>query len=194
MESHKKKTVYIIAGPNGAGKTTFAREFLLKHVSCDEFVNADYLALGISPFNPEKAAVEAGRFMIERLDELMKREVDFAFETTLSGRTHIRFIQKLRLNGYRVHLYFLWLPSLEMAISRVKERVKNGGHNIPADTIKRRYSQGLKNLFSLYQPIVDSWTILNSSFSSPEGIATMESGKVIIQNSDWYTLMKMGEK
>src|SRR5262245_47199590 len=154
-------TVYVLAGPNGAGKTTFASQFLPDFVQCHEFLNADLIAAGLAPFAPETQNVRAGRLLLERFRELATQKVDFGFETTLSGRTYVKLLADLRKHGYRVVLFFLWLPSAEIAIARVESRVRQGGHNVPAKDIQRRYAAGLQNLFGVYQRIRDELWLLD---------------------------------
>jgi predicted ABC-type ATPase len=144
--------IYIIAGPNGAGKTTFAEEFLPER--CQEFVNADLIAKGLSPFHPEAAAFEAGRIMLSRIDELISRDVDLAFETTLSGRVYRQILRRARDRGYVVDLTFLWLPSADLAIARVARRVELGGYGVPDDVVRRRFGAGIRNLFAVYKDVV----------------------------------------
>ncbi len=159
--------VIIIAGPNGAGKTTFAGEFLPNEAGCPEFVNADLIAAGLSPFQPEKAAFSAGRIMLERIGELASGGKSFALETTLATRTYLRLIPQWQKAGYIVKLCFLKLPDAEFAIKRVERRVHHGGHNIPIDTIQRRYARGWKNLENGYLDLVDEWAIYDASQSPP---------------------------
>lgn len=168
------KKLYIIAGCNGAGKTTASFNILPEILQCKEFVNADEIARGISPFQPEKVAIEAGRIMLHRIDELLNLGEDFAFETTLSTRTFIHRIEKAQSNGYFVTLIFFWLDSIELAIDRVNKRVKEGGHNIQTDVIERRYKSGISNLFKIYQNKVDSLLIYDNSNSESELIAEKE--------------------
>ena len=159
--------LYIIAGPNGAGKTTASYTILPEMLDCKEFVNADEIAKGLSPFQPEKAIIGAGRIMLHRIKELIKLEECFAVETTLASRTYVKFIENAKANGYFVTLVYFWLNSPELAVERVKTRVKQGGHNIPTDVIYRRYKAGLKNLNNLYLDIADFWMIIdNSEFPS----------------------------
>lgn len=145
-----KPTVYVIAGPNGAGKTTFSSEFLPDFVNCREFLNADLIAAGLAPFAPETQNVRAGRLLLERIKELATDKRDFGFETTLSGRTYIRLLHQMQEQGYRVVLFFLWLPSADMSVVRVANRVRQGGHNVPEPDIRRRFRSGVRNLFQLY--------------------------------------------
>jgi predicted ABC-type ATPase len=178
----RQPNLYIIAGPNGAGKTTFARKFLPEYVKCLDFINADLIAGGISPFVPEKAAIQAGRIMIERIRSLSKKKQDFGFESTLSGRSFVSLLQELKEKGYRLHLFFLWLPSAELAIERIADRVRHGGHNIPEKVVRRRFHKGLSNFTKLYQPLLDSWFIMDNSGVTPRMIAFENNGvrKIII--------------
>jgi len=161
------KRIYILAGPNGAGKTTFAREFLTKEGDCTVFINADLIADGLSPFAPGRAAIRAGRIMLELITDAVRRGDNFAFETTLAGRNYAHAIPEWRAVGYRVMLHFLALPSAEVAIARVVERVRQGGHGIPEDVIRRRFDAGRTNFEHLYKPLVDSWTLYDSAGDEP---------------------------
>jgi predicted ABC-type ATPase len=167
----KEKNIYIISGCNGAGKTTASYTILPEILNCKEFVNADNIALGLSPFQPEKVAFEAGRIMLERIDTLLKRNESFAFETTLATKSYKQRLLKAKEDGYTVKLLFFWLPSIEMAITRVAIRVSEGGHNIPKEVIARRYSRGIENLFKIYIPLCDSFLILDTE-EEPKVIAT----------------------
>lgn len=155
--------LYIIAGCNGAGKTTASYTMLPEMLDCKEFINADEIAKGLSPFQPEKAAIEAGRIMLRRMEEMLKMQEDFAIETTLATKSYVIFIKKAQKLGYFVTLLYFWLSSPELAIKRVEDRVKSGGHNVPSDVIRRRYTAGSTNLFSLYTPISDYWLVVNNS-------------------------------
>lgn len=166
------KNLYIIAGCNGAGKTTASYTVLPEMLGCREFVNADEIARGLSPFNPEGAAIQAGRLMIERVLQLMKDGQDFAFETTLATRSYIKLIRKAQSVGYFVSLLFFSLPSAEQAVKRVARRVSQGGHNIPKDVIYRRYEAGLRNLFQLYIPVVDFWSLYDNNTCPTRRIAS----------------------
>ena len=157
------KEIIVIAGPNGAGKTTFAREFLPNEAACPLFVNADLIAAGLSPFNPELAAIAAGRLMLEQIANHARRGQSFSFETTLSGRGYVRLIRQWRSDGYLVVMFFLSLASPEEAIARVAERVAQGGHNIPEDVIRRRFAAGSRNFLTLYRKEVDFWRRYNNS-------------------------------
>ena len=166
------KHLYIISGPNGAGKTTASYTVLPKILQCKEFVNADEIARGLSPFNPESVAIEAGRLMLKRISELLERNESFSIETTLSTRSYFRLVEKAHLQGYDVTLLYFWLKSPQQAIERVAERVSKGGHDIPKDIIVRRYWEGLDNLFKIYMPIVDTWILVNNSETPRTIVAT----------------------
>lgn len=186
MDESRVPNVYVIAGPNGAGKTTLAREFLPHYAGCVEFVNADLIAAGLSPFAPERAAFRAGRLMLEQIRKLARERVDFAFETTLSGRTYSSLLQEFREFGYAVHLFFLWIPTVEMSLARVADRVLQGGHNIPEDDIRRRFDRGLRNLFDYYRPLLDSWTILDNSTRVPRAVVREIAGNLEVLDADTY--------
>lgn len=158
-----EQKIVIIAGPNGAGKTTFAREFLPHEGNCSDFINADLIAAGLSPFNPEAAAVRAGRLMLEEIGQRVAQCRSFAFETTLSGRSYAVKIKHWQDLGYHVKLIFLSLSDADMAVARVAGRVIQGGHDIPEQVIRRRFRAGLKNLDELYKPVVDAWMFYDNS-------------------------------
>jgi predicted ABC-type ATPase len=178
--------LYIIAGPNGAGKTTFARELLPDFVECLEFVNADLIASGLSPFSPESAAIPAGRLMLARIQELAKARRDFAFETTLSGVTYLRMLREFRRRSYAIHLFYLWLDSVDLAIARVARRVREGGHDVPESAVRRRFAKGLRNLFRHYRPLLDSWTLFDNSTEVPHLVAAEEAGQMRIHNASLF--------
>lgn len=163
--------LYIIAGCNGAGKTTASFTVLPDMLDCEEFINADEIARGLSPLNPDKAAIEAGRIMLNKIDKLILNYQDFAFETTLSTKSYTNTIRKAKTAGYQVTLVFFYLDSEELAIERVKTRVMEGGHDIPKQVIIRRYFAGLRNLFKLYTPICDYWMLFDNSKLHSELIA-----------------------
>ena len=168
--------LYIIAGCNGAGKRLHPIPCCPKCWGCREFVNADEIAKGLSPFNPESVAIEAGRLMLQRMDDLLSEGEDFAFETTLATRSYVKFVERAQAKGYFVTLLYFWLPTPEQAIERVATRVSEGGHNIPSDVIRRRYANGIKNLTILYTPICNFWTIYDNS-SADEEIKIVASGE-----------------
>jgi predicted ABC-type ATPase len=165
------KKIVIIAGPNGAGKTTFAREFLPNEAGCPVFVNADLIASGLSPFAPQASAVRAGRLMLEEIRSHVRAGRSFAFETTLAGRGYARLIPDWRKQGYRVKLIYLQLPDVELALSRVAARVLQGGHDVPADVVQRRFVVGWRNFEQVYKPLVDSWELHENSGGKPTKIA-----------------------
>lgn len=167
-----RERVLIIAGPNGAGKTSFATEYLPNEASLPNFVNADLIAAGLSPFDPAVAAVRAGRIMLQEIDEHFSHRRSFAFETTLSGRGYLRRIAQWRRNGYSVELNFLTLPSPDVALSRVARRVAQGGHDVAANLVVRRFHAGRDNFQRLYKPIVDAWSEYDNSGPIPILIAS----------------------
>ncbi len=159
--------IIVIAGPNGAGKTTFAQEFLPREAECLVFLNADLIAAGLSPFDPSRAAVQAGRLMLEAIERHVARQDSFAFETTLSGLAYARHIPAWRASGYRVDLWFFELPSAELAVQRVAARVRQGGHDIPEATIRRRFAAGRRLFSSVYRPLVDNWALYDNAGAEP---------------------------
>lgn len=167
--------VVIIAGPNGAGKTTFAREFLPNEAHCPIFINADLIAVGISPFAPESVSLRAGRLMLEEIDALIRKRKSFAFETTLSGRAYLHKIQHWQELGYHVKMLFLSLPSADVAVARVAARVEQGGHNIPETIIRRRFDAGLKNFDTIYKQQVNAWLLYDNSEIKPKILAWGEN-------------------
>ncbi len=180
-------TLYIIAGCNGAGKTTASNTILPTILNCKEFINADSIAAGLSPFDAEKYAFEAGRLMLRRIDQMIREKADFAIETTLSSRNFLSKVSNAKLVGYRVVILFFWLNNKSLAIRRVKNRVSNGGHSIPIDLIKRRYERGLRNFFDLYIPKSDYWSFFDNSNGIVELIADGEGilTRNIIDNLIW---------
>lgn len=157
------KNLYIISGCNGAGKTTASYTVLPEILDCREFVNADEIARGLSPFNPESVAIEAGRLMLQRIEDLLAKDETFSIETTLATKSYINLVRRAQDKGYQVNILFFWLRTPELAMQRVAERVANGGHNIPEDIIKRRYVAGIRNLFRLFMSEVDFWDIYDNS-------------------------------
>ncbi len=166
-----KRNLYIIAGCNGAGKTTASFTILPDILNCKEFVNADEIAKGLSPFQPYKVAIEAGRLMLKRIDSLIEEKENFAFETTLATKSYKSKIRDAQAKGYCVILLFFWLRKVELAIERVKLRVQEGGHDVDTETIKRRYKRGIKNLFDIYLPLVDEAMVFDNSNGVYEIIA-----------------------
>ena len=185
--------IVIIASPNGSGKSTTARSLILDLLDITEFVNADTIAAGLSAYDVDAVALEAGRIMLERLNDLASSGEDFAFETTLASRTFARSVQVWKHQGYRVQLLFLWLASLELAKARVRSRVLGGGHDIPTDVIERRYWRGLRYFHNLYRPIVDRWQVYDNSSKSPTLIASgaMTSDSEVIDSSVWRLIQEL---
>jgi predicted ABC-type ATPase len=163
----------IIAGPNGSGKTTFAREFLLREVGVIHFVNADLIASGLSPLRPELAARQAGRLVLRELTRLANARKNFAFESTLSGRTYLRLLKKWKSAGYRIEIVFLSLPSVHLALQRIAGRVRQGGHDVPKSDVMRRFDRSWRNFHALYRPLVDGWALYDNSGSAPQLLETV---------------------
>jgi predicted ABC-type ATPase len=184
--------VIVIAGPNGAGKSTLAPALLRDTLGILEFVNADTIAEGLSAFAPEDASFDAGRVMLGRLRELADEGKDFAFETTLASRFYAGWLRELQQQGYRIGLTFLWLENVELALERVRSRVSSGGHDIPEDTVRRRYDRGFENLFELYLPIVDSWRLIDASHIISVEIARFSkaTGEIIYKEDLWKKIRK----
>lgn len=186
--------VYVIAGPNGAGKTTYAAEFLPDFVECREFLNADLIAAGLSPFAPERQNWRAGRLLLSRIKELAESKQTFGFESTLAGRNYVRLLAGMRENGYRVCMFFLWLPSADLAVARVANRVLQGGHHVAEPVIRRRFESGLRNFFSIYRPLLNAWWLLDASQLPPQTIALEEDGERTILRNDVYRRIRSGWK
>ncbi len=184
------KRLYIISGCNGAGKTTASYTILPEMLDCNEFVNADEIAKGLSPFNPNKVAIKAGRLMLTRIDELLESGVDFAFETTLSTRSYVNTVKKAQEKGYFVTVLYFWLNTPELAVERVKIRVEEGGHDIPEVTIRRRYNLGINNMFNLYIPVADYWMFIDNSKSPFEILADGQKYVEYIKNELIWTNLK----
>jgi predicted ABC-type ATPase len=187
--------LYIIAGCNGAGKTTASFTILPEILNCKEFVNADSIATGISPFNPESVAFEAGRIMLQRIHLLLEEHADFAFETTLASKSYVSLIKKAKSEGYEIHLLYFWLISPDFAKLRVAKRVSKGGHNIPEDVIERRFYRGISNLLNLYIPVVDNWIVIDNMNITPNEIAkgSENKGKIIINSEFWSIIIEQSK-
>ena len=184
------KKLYVIAGCNGAGKTTASYTILPDILDCKEFVNADEIARGLSPFQPDNTGIQAGKLMLKRIKKLIEFGENFAFETTLAAKSYVNLVESAKQKGFQVTLLFLWLYSPELAVSRVKNRVKEGEHNIPEDIIRRRYKNGLINFFKLYMPITDNWMFINNSGENYEIIAEGELDNIIINNKKAWDQIK----
>ena len=188
-----QKNVYLIGGPNGAGKTTAAYSLLPAQLECSEYVNADEIAPGISPFNPEDVAISAGKIMLSRLRELRLRKIDFAFETTMASKTFAKFLLDCKSDGFTINILYVWLCSPELAIARVASRVLSGGHSIPEEDIRRRYKSGLINFFNLFNPIADNWLFFDNSESTPNIIAEkqIDSETCVHQPKIWENVKEV---
>lgn len=182
----KKPNVYVIAGANGAGKTTFATQFLPLYVKCKVFVNADLIAKGLSPFAPDEVSLKAGKLLLKELDAQAAKRNDFSFETTLSGKSYIHFLKELRKMGYNIHIFYLWIPSVKLALSRVKERVSVGGHDVAEADIKRRFLKSMDNFLNIYKPLADHWVIMNNGGISPYTIASGDAKKTQVFDAALY--------
>lgn len=195
MDEHSLPTIYILAGPNGAGKTTFASSFLPTFAICREFLNADLIAAGLAPFAPESQSIRASELMLGRIDELVAANATFSFETTLAARSYRTSVIEWRRLGYHVVLYFIWLPSAEMAIQRVAKRVREGGHNIPEAVIRRRYARGLHNLFDLYISVVSKTFVYDGSCFPPIAVAEIDDAREhVFDYNQWAGIQLQGKK
>jgi predicted ABC-type ATPase len=188
--------VVALAGANGAGKSTSGPVLLRDTLGITEFVNADVIAQGLSAFDPERAAIAAGRVMLARLRELADRRVDFGFETTLAGRAYAGWIKELRRRGYSFHLIYLWLRNVDLAIKRVGRRVDLGGHDVPEETIRRRYRVGLVNFFGVYRPLAKTWRFYDNSFEGEPVLIAEGTGSRVrsIRDRDTWLTVRRGLK
>jgi predicted ABC-type ATPase len=168
---------------------TFAREFLPNYADCRNFVNADLIAQGMSPFSPKSAAIRAGRVMLEEIELLAVKRVDFGFETTLSGRGHLKLIRELKERGYAAHFFYLWIPSAELALSRIRERVSRGGHDVPEDVMRRRFERSIRNFPVYHRALADRWILFDNATASLSIIATQEQGQLRIIETERYNML-----
>ena len=182
--------LFVLAGPRGSGKSTAARALLSQFLHCDEFVNADDIARGMSAFHPERMAFQAGRVMLARLHELACQQVDFAFETTLASRTFAPWLRQLRAEGYNFHLHYFCLPQVEMAIERVAFRVRAGGHHVPEEDIRHRFTRSRSNFLKLYMPLANLWEFYDTTALRPKLVAFggCDEQTVVVEASIWHDL------
>lgn len=185
-----RKELYVVGGSNGAGKTTFARVFLPDYAGCRRFINPDLIAAGLSPFDPALAMVEAGRLVLREIDKSIRAGDSFSFESTLSGKTYLKVIQDAKTRGYTVHLFYVWIPDVELGLARIRDRVQNGGHNVPENDVRRRFPRTLTNLFDHYRPLVDSLHFFDNSGQNPVLVFEDANGKMTIHDENRYRFVK----
>jgi predicted ABC-type ATPase len=186
----KPANCYIIAGPNGAGKTTFATRFLPIYADCRNFINPDLLARAYSPFDPDAGMLRAGRTVLERIAELTQARKDFAFETTLSGRAYVPLLNRVKKAGFRLHMFYLRIPSPDLALLRIRDRVESGGHNVPERDVRRRFGRTLRNLFALYQPLLDTLHFFDNSSDTPRLIFKEEARELTLNDAALYERLR----
>lgn len=183
--------IYMIGGPNGAGKTTVSTDLLPELLKCQEYINADAIAAALSPFAPEKSAIQAGRLMLQRIHQLADQKKDFAFETTMASKSFAPFLRQCKQKGYEINLLYIWLKSPKLAVGRVQDRVEEGGHHIPSPIVFRRYHRSISNFLNIYSPIADRWSLYDNSFNTPVIIAKK---KTELEATDKKTWDKLNEK
>ena len=196
MAAATRPQVVILGGPNGAGKSTCAPLLLRDTFGVREFVNADVLAAGLSAYNRTTVDFHAGRLMAQRLRELADREESFGFETTLASRSYAPWLRRLRKTGYAVELVYLWVSSVDLAVRRVKQRVAEGGHDVPEDVVRRRYGRSVRNLFLLYKPIAENWTVWENTTNGPPrriAFGSGSSGDTVLDPDAWHRLRELAE-
>jgi predicted ABC-type ATPase len=186
MPARTHPNCHIIAGSNGAGKTTFATRFLPRYAHCVNFINPDLIARGLSPFDPDAAMTRAARLVLGRIAEAGRSRSDLAFETTLSGRSYLRVLRNLRSVGYRIHMFYLWIPGPDLALLRIRERVRKGGHDVPAEDVRRRFARTLSNLLHLYRPLLDTLRFFDNSTSEPRLVFEDRSGQTTVYDAKLY--------
>jgi len=175
-------TLYIIAGPNGVGKTTFANKYLPDEARQLEFVNADLIARGLSPYDPDSVSIEAGRIALKRIRELIAHRIGFTWETTMSGKTAVRWLRDARAAGYLVKGYFLWVRDLEVAIRRIRQRVVEGGHDIAEAVSRRRFLKTIQNFFGIYRPLMSMWKLFENDEPGPRLVAVEKGGRLVVRD------------
>jgi predicted ABC-type ATPase len=188
----RKPNLYVIAGPNGAGKTTFARVFLPKYVRCNRFVNPDLIAQGLAPFDPARAGIQAGRLVLLEVQRNIAARRDFAFESTLAGRTYRRILRKARTCGYRVAIFFLWLPHVNLAMERIVDRVAQGGHDVAEADVRRRFARTLANVRTEYGPLADVLYFFDNSGATPQLVFVEERGALTVLDEQGYARVTGG--
>jgi predicted ABC-type ATPase len=188
------KNLCIIAGPNGSGKTTFAKRFLPNYADCAHFINADLIAQGLSPFSPAAAAMKAGRLVLREIQELSNKGANFAFETTLSGKTYLALLKSIKSKGYQIHLFFLWIPAAGLALERIKDRVASGGHDVPAVDVRRRFRRSIENFLNVYEPLLDSWMLFDNSEETPRLVAEKTGDKLSVKDVELYGKILKGNR
>jgi predicted ABC-type ATPase len=179
-------TLYIIAGPNGVGKTTFADRYLPDEAKQLEFVNADLIARGLSPYAPDSAAIEAGRILLRRVRELISNRTGFTWETTMSGRTSVSWLRQASEAGYVLKAYFIWVRNPETTIRRIRQRVIEGGHNISEEVSRRRFFKTIQNFFTVYRPLMTSWKLLQNELPGPRLLAVEKRGKLVVRDAHQF--------
>jgi len=186
--------LYIIAGANGSGKTTFAKEYLPHYAKCNNFINADLIALGLSPFDPANVRIKAGRLLLEQINIFTEAKTDFAIETTLAGKTYLNLLKRIKDRGYLIHIFFLWAPDIKLVKARIKQRVKEGGHDVPPKDITRRFHRSYSNFFKFYKPLCDSWMIFDNSRPVPRLIAHKTKEGLSVIDQDLFDKIIRGNK
>lgn len=177
---------YVIGGSNGAGKTTFASEFLPLYADCPNFINPDFIARAFSPFNPDAGLMRAGRMVLARINEFESARTDFAFESTLSGRSYVPVLKRLRRSGFHVHLFYLWIPNADLGLLRIHDRVESGGHDVPERDVRRRFDRTFRNLFTLYRPLADTLHFFDNASEAPRLVFKDEAGKTSVLDALLY--------
>jgi len=189
MAKNPHPTIHVVAGPNGAGKTTFARSFLPES-GCTHFLNADLIAAGLSPLSPVAGAIRAARILLDEWDALIKSKTTFGFETTLSGRIYASRLQQARDAGYLINIYYLWLPTVTVALRRIRQRVTKGGHDVPPTDVRRRFRPSLENFFDLYLPIANEALLFDGSARPPKLVAEIQKERQIVRDAKTYEKIK----